>query len=154
MNRISHRFLLLLVSVCLAAGIWFLWNLQRTAGWYNYVHRRIYKKTSVARLQTLARETATIADSLDNTNGFIFAKVSGSIPTWIKDIDPQGVMIFRDIVDINYGIGQRYGFVFERSETSSNLWVIMRYDGTNRVKISTYDQRMSSRGSRGSALDN
>jgi hypothetical protein len=138
-KRISRGFVYLLL-VGIVAMLWFLWHSGHYVDRYNRVHRTTYEKTSASRLQTLARQATAIANTRDDTNSFIFARITATIPQWVQDLDPNTVIINRDNVDIELGISPRYGFFFERSETNSNLWFIMRYDGTNKIRVGTYQQ--------------
>jgi hypothetical protein len=143
--KISRPFLLFVSLFFLAAAISFLWSLRRTAGWYNYTHRRIYQKISVPRLQALAGEVTKLADTLGETNALIFTKASGTIPMWAEDLDPVTVFVFFDTVEVQSGLNERYGFLFKRSEAEPNLWDITRYDGTNLVMLGTYNHRTTDR---------
>jgi hypothetical protein len=128
---------LLLCSV--AAAGWFfnvwLWPSIR----YDRVHRAIYQTTPVARLELMASQVATVANTLGPTNALQFVRARGDIPSWLADVDPGWVMIYRDEVTVELCGGfDHYGFVFSRSENDSNLWTIVRRDESHREQVGTY----------------
>jgi hypothetical protein len=128
---------LLLCGIGAASWFFYVWLWPSIR--YDRVHRAIYRTTSISRLQLMARQAATIADTLDATNGLEFVRARGDIPSWVADVDPGWVMIYRDEVTVELCGGfDHYGFVFSRSERDSNLWTIVRRDESHREQVGTY----------------
>lgn len=137
---IIRGFLVLFLCIVVAV-IWFCVVWLRPGIHYQRVHLGIIERTSPARLQLLARQAVTIADTLVPTNGLVFLRGSGDIPipADFKDLDPTTIGILRDQVVVELGGGfDHYGFVVRRSEGDSNVWVIARYDESQEVQVGTY----------------
>jgi len=141
MRRLLRRLLLALLLIVIAAVGWFLcwaWPVFR----YQNIHHAIRDRTSLARLQLLARQTVPIANTLKPADGYInYQKLdtTHAIPAEIRDLDPTDITIESDSVTVNLCGGWcQYGFRIERTKRDRHLWVIYRYDETDDIKAGMY----------------
>ena len=110
-------------------------------GKYERVHRAIYDDVSDARLQLLARQSVSIADTLGLTNALFYLRGSSSapIPAEFIDLDPTTVTIYSDRVNVELAGGfDHFGFNIERSEADTNIWTISKYDESHSTVVDTY----------------
>lgn len=132
--RVLALFLCVLVTMGWIFYVWLWPSIQ-----YGRVHHAIHETTSVAKLRSLARQAATVADILAPTHELLFVRGNGDIPRWVADLDPGWVAIDRDQVMVELCGGfDHYGFVFRRSESNPNEWAIFRYDESREMQVGTY----------------
>lgn len=108
---------------------------------YERVHRAIYDGASDARLQLLARQAVSIADTLGPTNAIFYLRGSSSapIPAEFSDLDPTTVTVYSDRVSVELAGGfDHFGFNIERSESDTNIWTISKYDESHSAVVGTY----------------
>ena len=121
------------------------------AGWYFYVRlwpsfgaEAIYKATSLARLQLLAKQAVPIADGIGGSNSLTFSRGKFDIPAWTKDLEPCQIYIDHNQVRID--LCSRLvplGFHLVRSEDNSNRWWIGRYHDSFQVDMGYYQSGAS-----------
>jgi hypothetical protein len=98
--------------------------------------REVFETISTDRLQVLAHHAALIADSLGATGAYFYVRGKNTPPSWIHDVDPSAVIIEKDEVTIRLGGGG--SFYFQRSDSDSDLWLLMRCEDTSKVQTGTY----------------
>ena len=148
-GRVENQFMrkwilrgLLGIFLCAAlGGIWIFFQIWPSLQWIK-AHREIWKTTSPARLQLLARQSVRLTKKLSPSGEPISYYRDKDIPAGFRDLDPTWISVQQTEVMIELlGGFDHFGFLIRQTEDNPSTWEIIRYDEEHSEQISTFNSQ-------------